>query len=212
MTEQNSSQQRARTSGATNKFIDPNTVKAKVHQYQDGKEGPSSQADEATDEKPRAVPRSELEWNDLISNRIEEAMRNGAFDNLRNKGKPLPNLRNPHVPADQQMANDLLKNNGLAPQWISDRTSMLHAIELFRVKLAAIALAYQAELADATTPILRNAVRDRWVLQVERWQEEIHTLNQRINVINLQQPIARLEIFKLRLDDELKRVEMNRVL
>ncbi|MCB0125299.1 MAG: DUF1992 domain-containing protein [Caldilineaceae bacterium] len=212
MTEQNSSQQRARTSGATNKFIDPNTVKAKVHQYQDGKSESPSRADETADEKARVVPRSELEWNDLISNRIEEAMRNGAFDNLRNKGKPLPNLRNPHVPADQQMANDLLKNNGLAPQWISDRTSMLHAIELFRVKLAAIALAYQAELADATTPILRNAVRDRWVLQVERWQEEIHTLNQRINVINLQQPIARLEIFKLRLDDELKRVEMNRVL
>ncbi|MCB0105385.1 MAG: DUF1992 domain-containing protein [Caldilineaceae bacterium] len=210
MTERNPSKSRAH-SAAQNPF-DPNTVKAKVHQYQDGKSESPSRADETADEKPRVVPRSELEWNDLISNRIEEAMRNGAFDNLRNKGKPLPNLRNPHVPADQQMANDLLKNNGLAPQWISDRTSMLHAIELFRVKLAAIALAYQAELADATTPILRNAVRDRWVLQVERWQEEIHTLNQRINVINLQQPIARLEIFKLRLDDELKRVEMNRVL
>lgn len=194
------------------KALDHKAVQAKINQYQDTKAPLSTSATDSVDEKPRTAPRNELEWNDLISNRIEEAMRNGAFDNLRNKGKPLPNWRNPHVPADQQMANDLLKNNGLAPQWIGDRAAMLQAIEHFRMKVAAIALAYRGEWGEATTPALRNDIRDRWDVQIQRWQDEIQTLNQRINVINLQQPIARLEIYKLRLDEELQRVAMPRTL
>lgn len=210
MTKENSSKSYGKSQGPSRNALDPNAIKAKVTQYQDDKQELPEQAADTGEKKPRGVPRSELEWNDLISNRIEEAMRNGAFDNLRNKGKPLPNWRNPYVPADQQMANDLLKNNGLAPQWIGDRSAMLQAIELFRVKLAAIALAYQGEWREATTPALRNDLRDRWAAQIMRWQDEVNTFNQRINVINLQQPIVRLEIYKLRLDDELKRVGMSR--
>lgn len=186
---------------------DPRAVKQKVNHYRNDGEPQAEDAAPATD-----APRSEMEWNDLISHRIEEAMRNGAFDNLRNKGKPLPNQHNPHVPADQQMANDLLKNNGLAPQWITDRTSMLRAIDAFRAKVRSVAAEYREAWRDAASPIARNQLRDRWTLQLATWEEEIRLLNQRINVINLQQPIARLEIFKLILDEELKRVEMARIL
>jgi len=193
--------------------LNPKAVKAKVNQYRETKQGDGAvTVDTAQENRPPVSARSELEWNDLISNRIEEAMRNGAFDNLRNKGKPLPNLRNPYVPEDQQMANDLLKNNGLAPQWISDRTTLLHALELFRMRLQAVALAYREEREEATSPIVRNEIRDRWAEQIERWQDEMDALNKRINVVNLQQPIVRLEIFKLRLDDELKRANATRVL
>ena len=66
-------------------------------------------------------------------------MRNGAFDNLRNKGKPLDTAPDPHVPPDMQMANSLLKNNDLSPAWISDRGAMLAAIERFREKLRTVA-------------------------------------------------------------------------
>lgn len=154
-------------------------------------------------------PRSEMEWNDLISHRIDEAMRNGAFDNLRNKGKPLPQDYNPHVPEDRRMANDLLKNNGLAPQWIGDRTAILHVIETFRTKFRTVALRYHtAWHAESTDVVKRQELRKQWATQLENWQEEIRVLNRRIEVVNLQQPIARLEIFKLLLHEELKRVGM----
>ena len=193
-------------------------TKAKVTTYQQEKIDATTPASEPQQEQevasatPPAAPRSETEWNDLISHRIEEAMRNGAFDNLRNKGKPLANTRNPFVPEDRQMANDLLKNNGLAPQWINDRTALLQTLELFRAKFRATAEAYRQAWTNADTPIVRNSIRDQWAQQVESWQEEIRLLNQRINVINLQQPVASLEIFKMLLDEELKRVGMQRVL
>lgn len=34
-------------------------------------------------------------WNDLVGQRIEEAIRQGEFDNLRGHGKPLDLRRNP---------------------------------------------------------------------------------------------------------------------
>ena len=188
-------------------------AKTKVVTYQETKNHLANPAADAPEEDaPAASPRSETEWNDLISHRIEEAMRNGAFDNLRNKGKPLPNMRNPFVPEDRQMANDLLKNNGLAPQWINDRTALLHTVETFRTKFRTTAEFYRNAWTNADTPIGRNQIRDQWVHQLDTWQEEIRLLNQRINVVNLQQPIAHLEIFKLLLDEELKRVEMQRIL
>lgn len=217
MTKENPSKQPSNMPDSRHNTLNSNPIKTRANQYldtkhKDTKHKEKEPAVESDESKPRVVPRSELEWNDLISNRIEEAMRNGAFDNLRNKGKPLPDARNPYVPADRQMANDLLKNNGLAPQWITDRTSMLQAIELFRLRLQATALSYLDEWTAATSPAARNDLRDQWAIQLERWQDELHTLNQRINAINLQQPIARLEIFKLRLDDELKRINMSRTL
>ncbi len=189
-------------------------AKVKVSTYQEDKSPAETPATDPQQEQEAATatPRSEAEWNDLISHRIEEAMRNGAFDNLRNKGKPLPNTRNPFVPEDRQMANDLLKNNGLAPQWINDRTTLLQTLEIFRTKFRATAEAYRQAWSNASTPIVRNGIRDQWTKQVESWQEEIRLLNQRINVINLQQPVASLEIFKLLLDEELKRVGMQRIL
>lgn len=50
------------------------------------------------------VHRSPEQWNDLINQRIEEAMRTGEFDNLRGKGKPLNLAPAPHVPPEMQMA------------------------------------------------------------------------------------------------------------
>lgn len=164
-------------------------------------------ATEAASTERAGGTRSEMEWNDLISHRIDEAMRNGAFDNLRNKGKPLPQDYNPHVPEDRRMANDLLKNNGLAPQWIGDRAAMLHQIDAFRTKFRNTAGSYQtAWHAHSSDVIKRQQLREQWMRQLETWQEEIRLLNRRIEIVNLQQPIARLEIFKLLLPDELKRV------
>lgn len=159
-----------------------------------------------------ATPRSEMAWNDLISHRIEEAIREGAFDNLPSKGKPLSVDRNPFVPADQQMANDLLKNNNLAPHWISERTAMLDRIEQFRLRFRSTAHRFQQSWQSTADDQTRHQLNERWQQQVEAWAEEIKTLNRRITALNLQQPIARLEIFKIILDEELTRAGMKRML
>jgi hypothetical protein len=152
------------------------------------------------------VHRSPEQWSDLISQRIEEAMREGKFDNLRGRGKPLNPAPEPHVPPDMQMANSLLKNSDLAPAWISDRAQTLAAIERFRNKLRAAFAEHNDALAAAKTAAAQALIERRWQAQLAAWQEEIRTLNRRIELQNFKQPVSFLEIVKLRLEDEIKRL------
>ena len=185
-------------------------------QQQDGAAGQKVEEqkveEQKTEEQKAPGPRSEAAWNDLISHRIDEAMRNGAFDNLRNKGKSLSIERNPYVPEGQQMANDLLKKNNLVPHWISERNAMLDTIARFRAQFQAISQRFQTEWQSSTEVKFREQLSIKWQRQIESWGQEIKDLNRRINTQNLQQPVARLEIFKLLLDDELMRAGMKRTL
>lgn len=151
--------------------------------------------------------RSPEQWRDLISQRIEEAMREGKFDNLPGRGKPLDLSPQPYVPADMQMANSLLKNNGLAPAWISGRNQVLAEIERFRSKLRREVVEHQVASAAARTDAARAALEQRWQRQLLAWEEEIAALNCRIEIQNFKQPALFLEIFKLRLADEIRRAE-----
>lgn len=152
------------------------------------------------------VQRTPEQWSDLISQRIEEAMREGKFDNLRSKGKPLNPAPEPHVPPDMQMANSLLKNNDLTPAWISDRAQILGEIERFRRKLRATFAEHTDAFAAAKTAVDQARIEHRWQAQLSAWQEEIRTLNRRIELQNFKQPVSFLEIVKLRLEDEIKRL------
>jgi hypothetical protein len=175
---------------------------------QTGRAGGEEEHDPAQDQAQQAPEskRTPQQWENLINQRIEEAMRNGAFDNLRNKGKPLDTSPDPHVPPDMQMANSLLKNNDLSPAWIGDRGAMLAAIERFREKLRTVAADFVQARAEATTPQRLALLDERWAAYVESWRAEVVELNKRILTQNLKQPVSFLEIFPLRLEDELKRL------
>lgn len=54
----------------------------------------------------------------IAEKRIEQAMAEGAFDNLQNKGKPLANDNMDHVPEELRMAYKILKNAGVIPEEI----------------------------------------------------------------------------------------------
>ena len=92
--------------------------RADAYRQQD-EEGMHEKTDKPVEAAPTGHPRRTPEqWSDFISQRIEEAMRAGAFDNLPGRGKPLNAAPEPHVAADMQMANSLLKNNNLT-NWSS---------------------------------------------------------------------------------------------
>jgi len=161
----------------------------------------TEQRGEAVPEQSR--PKTETEWRDIISMRIEEAMRNGDFDNLAGRGKPLKLDRNPYTPAGMEMAFDLLKNNDLAPAWIGMRRELLRDIEHWRSQLAALVQRYGAEHA-ARGVESNGAVQARWLAQRQALQLEVDAFNRRIVNLNLQQPIAHLELLRLVLADELQ--------
>jgi hypothetical protein len=89
----------------------------------------------------------------LIADRkIQEAMDDGAFENLSGRGQPLPLDDNPFEDPSLRMAHRLLRNNGFAPAWIEegreietdivklrdDRARMAITAEDFRIHAAAL--------------------------------------------------------------------------
>ncbi|OUM99920.1 MAG: hypothetical protein BAA04_13060 [Firmicutes bacterium ZCTH02-B6] len=60
----------------------------------------------------------ERAWRRLAEERIQEAMAQGAFDNLPGKGKPLDLRENPFTPQELRLAYKLLKDANFAPDWI----------------------------------------------------------------------------------------------
>jgi DnaJ family protein C protein 28 len=132
-----------------------------------------------------------------VENRIQEAMQSGAFDDLRGKGKPLDLNSNPYLEPGQELAFGLLKNQGFAPEWIERDKEI------------------RRELADARDE-LRTAWRHRqanpahesvWQVAVARFEVQLNKLNRKISDFNLIVPIVSKQRARLRLADELRRLQ-----
>ena len=56
----------------------------------------------------------------IAERKIQEAMEEGAFDHLEGTGQPLPEDTDACEDPAQRMANRLLKNAGITPDWIAE--------------------------------------------------------------------------------------------
>ena len=101
-------------------------------------------------------------WNDIVGQRVEEAIRQGHFDNLAGHGKPLDLSKNPFLPDDMQMANKLMENNNLIPGWIGERKSVLQAIDAFRQELTAGSAAYAKAKRALASPDEAIELATKW--------------------------------------------------
>lgn len=174
---------------------DAQAARERAQQYKQGRKGQEQPAQ-------AGKPKSEAEWRDLVSQRIEEAMRQGEFDNLRGQGKPLDLQRNPDVPPGYELAYNLLQDNDLAPGWIMARKSLSRDIEQWRARLRSAVARLHAGPRSA-------AQEQRWRLQCEAFEAELAELNRRILAVNLQLPaVPSLEVLKLRMDEELARADL----
>ncbi len=144
--------------------------------------------------------RREDELRNVIERIIDEAAERGAFDNLPGKGKPLKLSKNPYA-ADQQLAYELLQNNDFTLPWIASRNEILDKAAQLRESLA-------WEWAQAR----QSWQQDAWTDRLRDYAARIVALNQEITQANLSIPLAQLELFKLTLDDELKRAGASRTL
>ena len=102
-------------------------------------------------------------WETIAERKIREAMAEGAFENLRGKGRPIDLEENPYEDPSLRMAHRLLRNNGFAPVWIEEAKDLQQAIEESEQEL----------------------VRDR---AVAKYRERAAALNRRILAHNLKTP------------------------
>jgi len=148
--------------------------------------------------------RAEEEVRGAVERIIDEAAKNGMFDDLPGKGKPLRLGKNRQA-GERALAYDLLQNNSYTLPWIAARQEMLDKIEAFRVALARSWERFQQRLDDAIDVAERRAAREFWQSEKARLGEQMREINQAITALNLTIPVERLEILKLLWRKELAR-------
>lgn len=171
--------------------------------------------DHSRDDEPATLPGREKnkqpavpppsKWSDTMDEIIEQAMRDGAFDNLPGKGKPLKLSSNVYG-RDTELAYSLLKNNDYTLPWIAERRAVQRQIEDFRSEIYRVWLRYRSAYRAARDEAIRTSLALGWRKRLDGWQEQIVKLNKMIGGANLKQPDGQPEILKLTLASELARI------
>ncbi|WP_420630545.1 DnaJ family domain-containing protein [Candidatus Leptofilum sp.] len=144
---------------------------------------------------------------DLIEELIQDGFEQGHFDNLPGKGKPLNLNKNPYA-ADMELANELLKENDLPPVWILQRNEILAKVARLRAEIERQWTWHQREFGVAS--VNKDRLTISWDDYCLKWIEEIAELNKAIDAFNLKRPFENMEIFKLTIENELKRANAPR--
>jgi hypothetical protein len=152
-----------------------------------------------------------FQWQDLMEDLIEDGRRRGLFDDLAGRGKPLDLDKNIYE-GSNTLANQLMKDNDILPAWIANRMDLSGKIEHLRLDIARTWDRYRAGFAQAQGESHRPALALGWHQACLNWQASIDKLNKEIESYNLKRPRGQIELFKLRLADELKRVDAPRYL
>lgn len=111
----------------------------------------------------------------IAEHKIEEAMREGVFDNLPCKGQPLDLSENPFEPPALRMAHHLLRVNGFAPFWIEESNDIDRSVCPLRADLSRL-----------------RVMHDRRRGCIDDLRAEARALNRRIATFNLKAPSVRL--------------------
>lgn len=70
-------------------------------------------------------------YSQIVSeDKIKRAIKEGKFDNLEGKGKPLPPDEAMNLPAELRMAYRMLKNSGYVPAEIAEEREIIRTIDL----------------------------------------------------------------------------------
>lgn len=144
------------------------------------------------------------EWSNVMDELFEQAFREGAFDNLPGKGKPLKLSKNLFNP-EYELAFQLLKDNDYTLPWIAQRNEIASRTESLRAEIRHSWGRYHVEYQAAHDDGIRMSLAAGWRDELRAWGDEIGRINKLIADTNLKQPGERLELFKLSLARELRR-------
>lgn len=144
-------------------------------------------------------------FQSVVDELINEAMERGDFDNLRGKGRPLTVEENSFA-GDWELAFKMLKDNDFTLPWIADRNQALADIAAWRQQATQTWRVLGPELRAMLTAGRRPAALARWRAVLALWQTHIQELNHAVDRVNVYLPVRQLEIYRLTLADELRRL------
>jgi len=98
----------------------------------------------------------------IAERKIQEGIEEGKFDNLPGMGKPLELNDGDSLPLDVRMANKVLKNAGVLPEWIqvqNEITTEREEMARYRERMAAENLKRRTRLEQQKLPADHAAIR-----------------------------------------------------
>ncbi len=131
-------------------------------------------------------------WDRVIDDKIKTAQDHGAFDNLANHGRPLPNDGEPS--GEDWLANHLLREAGVLPAWLQLRKDIYHE----RDGVLAALREYDEERQRLNPVDPRHQAI--LVRLEERYSARAREINKKIDEHNLRCPSISLEILRFQED------------
>ena len=162
------------------------------------------------------IDESLIKFDRIANRRIEDAIKEGLFDNLEGAGKPLKDMEdNPFIPKEMRAAYKVLQNSGYAPDWIVLAGQIDADIERLRYN----ADRHFANLRERMHEVGSNpyAVK-RLRVEMDRLKADhrraaalhasaIEEINRKISTFNNTVPIASLLRLPLSVSDEMRKYE-----
>jgi len=132
----------------------------------------------------------------LVEDLIQESMARGDFDNLQGKGKPLnqSSSYNPYIDFTTHKLNQVLIDNGFAPEWIMLEKEIREEISRIRKQLSLFRHKYD--------PVLTPAEETEYTEQVQSLKSDCETLNKMILKFNLTVPSLHKQMMTFQLEKE----------
>ncbi len=125
-------------------------------------------------------------WQSLIDRQVREILGDGRSTGLPGAGKPLKLDDDVNTPAELRMAHRILRDNGLAPDWMLLGRELEEKREQLLESLRRSAHAYQS--ARTADPLLQRQAEKAWQTAQRRFFKEVEYHNKQVNTYNLKVP------------------------
>lgn len=134
---------------------------------------------------------------------IRKAMEEGAFDDLRGKGKPLNLSENPWVDPEWRLAFSMLQDEGFVLPWMEKRNDIEQELAIARQTLAR-AWAWRGEKIEGGSDA--SFIESEWTKAKSLFREKLAELNKRIENYNLEVPSTVFQRVKVDAEKEIEEV------
>ncbi|MEM7114272.1 MAG: DUF1992 domain-containing protein [Chloroflexota bacterium] len=131
-----------------------------------------------------------------IEEHIQEAQKNGHFDGLAGKGKPLTLKQNPFAQSEQ-LSHDILQNSGFSLPWIEQKREIEADIEQAAKKLRRVWIRFDGS---------RQAAYN-WRKAKAGYHDAIEQINRRILTFNLKAPSPQLHLHRVDAESQIAQIQ-----
>ena len=138
-----------------------------------------------------------------IEEHIRRAMEQGEFDDLPGNGCPLNLDENPFEDPDWRLTHHMLRSGGFTLPWIETYREIKKEMDGSRQSLVCTWAWRQAAQSDKEAS---EEIESEWQLALERFRQQIQSLNERISSYNMGVPAVVFQKPLLNADREITRL------